>query len=151
MAQNWLTGPWGMLDFKCVIFKSIVVIILKSISSVTAFKWMVQDPTDDKSILVQVKAWCRQATTHNLNQCWLLRSMMAMLSLGHDELKFVQKVQKLSYFSNIHVHGKVNDCTVYESDKGVLWSAELWQCQGADRRTLMAPTTTIPFSPRGRG
>ena len=26
--------------------------------------------TDDKSALVQVMAWCRQATRHNLNQCW---------------------------------------------------------------------------------
>ena len=31
---------------------------------------MPQDLTDDKSILVQVMAWCRQATSHYLNQCW---------------------------------------------------------------------------------
>ena len=28
------------------------------------------DPTDDKSTLVQVMAWCRQATSHYLNQWW---------------------------------------------------------------------------------
>ena len=28
------------------------------------------DPTDDKSILVQVMAWCRQATSHYLSQRW---------------------------------------------------------------------------------
>ena len=28
------------------------------------------DLTDHKSILVQVMAWCRQATTHYLSQCW---------------------------------------------------------------------------------
>ena len=28
------------------------------------------DLTDDKSILVQVMAWCRQATSHYLSQCW---------------------------------------------------------------------------------
>ena len=38
-------------------------------------EWIVQDPTDDKSTLVQVMAWCLQATSHYLNQCWL-RSMM---------------------------------------------------------------------------
>ena len=27
--------------------------------------------TDDKSTLVQVMAWCRQATSHYLSQCWL--------------------------------------------------------------------------------
>ena len=28
------------------------------------------DFTDDKSTLVQVMAWCRQATSHYLSQCW---------------------------------------------------------------------------------
>ena len=28
------------------------------------------DLTDDKSTLVQVMAWCRQATCHYLSQCW---------------------------------------------------------------------------------
>ena len=32
---------------------------------------MPQDFTDDKSTLVQVMAWCRQATSHYPNQCWL--------------------------------------------------------------------------------
>ena len=32
--------------------------------------WMAQDLTDDKSILVQVMAWCHQATSHHLSQCW---------------------------------------------------------------------------------
>ena len=31
---------------------------------------MPQNLTDDKSTLVQVMAWCRQATSHYLNQCW---------------------------------------------------------------------------------
>ena len=32
---------------------------------------MPQDLTDDKSTLVQVMAWCRQATSHYMSQCWL--------------------------------------------------------------------------------
>ena len=31
---------------------------------------MPQDLTDDKSTLDQVMAWCRQATSHYLSQCW---------------------------------------------------------------------------------
>ena len=31
---------------------------------------MSQDPTDGKSTLVKVMAWCRQATSHYLNQWW---------------------------------------------------------------------------------
>ena len=36
-----------------------------------AFPILLEDPADDKSTLVQVIAWCRQATSHYLNQCWL--------------------------------------------------------------------------------
>ena len=39
---------------------------------------------DDKSILVQVMAWCRQATSHYLSQCGDLSRHMALL--GPSEL-----------------------------------------------------------------
>ena len=32
--------------------------------------WMSLDLNDEKSTLVQVMAWCRQATSHYLSQCW---------------------------------------------------------------------------------
>ena len=32
---------------------------------------LMQDLTDDKSTLVQVTTWCRQAPSHYLSQCWL--------------------------------------------------------------------------------
>ena len=35
-----------------------------------ALTWKPQDLTDDKSTLVQVMAWCRQATSQYLSQCW---------------------------------------------------------------------------------
>ena len=35
-----------------------------------ALRWISMNPTDDKSILVQVMAWWRQATSHYLSQCW---------------------------------------------------------------------------------
>ena len=35
-----------------------------------SFMWMIQDLTDDKSALVPGMAWCRQAASHYLNQCW---------------------------------------------------------------------------------
>ena len=34
------------------------------------FSWMPLNLTDDKSTLVQVMAWCCQATCHYLSQCW---------------------------------------------------------------------------------
>ena len=36
-----------------------------------ALRWMSLDLSDYKSTLVQVMAWCRQATSHYLNQSWL--------------------------------------------------------------------------------
>ena len=37
---------------------------------VTGLRWMPQHRTSEKSTLVQVMAWCHQATSHYLNQCW---------------------------------------------------------------------------------
>ena len=35
-----------------------------------ALRWMPRDLTNNKSTLVQVMAWCHQAASHYLNQCW---------------------------------------------------------------------------------
>ena len=40
------------------------------ISSDIALRWTSLNLSDDKSTLVQVMAWCRQATSHYLDQCW---------------------------------------------------------------------------------
>ena len=40
------------------------------ISCEIALRWMLLDFIDDKSTPVQVMAWCLQATSHYLNQCW---------------------------------------------------------------------------------
>ena len=40
------------------------------ISSEIALRWTSLDLNDDKSTLVQVMAWYRQATSHFLSQCW---------------------------------------------------------------------------------
>ena len=55
---------------KSVIFKLVSQINILSISCEIVLKWMPPDLTDDKSTLIQVMAWCRQATSHYLNQCW---------------------------------------------------------------------------------
>ena len=64
-------APGGFeLNFRWVIFKLIVVVHGWGISCETALIWMSLDHTYDKSTLVQVMAWCRQATSHYLSQCW---------------------------------------------------------------------------------
>ena len=57
-------------NFGKVIFKLILVIVGWGISCETAFRCMSLDLTDGKSTLVQVMAWCCQATSHYLRQCW---------------------------------------------------------------------------------
>ena len=51
-------------------FKLILVNGGWGISYKNARRWMPLDLIDDKSTLVQVMAWCRQATSHYLSQCW---------------------------------------------------------------------------------
>ena len=57
-------------NFRYLIFQMISVIDGWGISWELALRWMSLDLTDDKSTLVQVMAWCRQATSHYLSQCW---------------------------------------------------------------------------------
>ena len=74
-------------NFRHVIFKHILVIDGWGISCEIVLKLMSLDFTDDQSTLVQVMAWCRQATSHYLSQCWP-RSMLQMASLGLNELTY---------------------------------------------------------------
>ena len=57
-------------NFRHVIFKQILVIDGGGICCEIALIWMSLDFTDDQSTLVQVMAWCQQATSHYLSQCW---------------------------------------------------------------------------------
>ena len=57
------------------IFLSIIFILIFYIdgwcvSCEIALTWISLDLTDEKSTLVQVMAWCREAASHYLNQCW---------------------------------------------------------------------------------
>ena len=87
------------------------------------------DFTDDQSTLVQVMAWCHQATSHYLSQCWQI-SWRHMASLDHNELicnffkdytfksitTFASYIQKYySYkeqYQKIKLHVEKNDLVV---------------------------------------
>ena len=72
VCVNSLTPERFDQNFRQVIsiFKLISVTDGWGISCKIALRWMSLDLTDDKSTLVQVMAWCRQATSHYLSQCW---------------------------------------------------------------------------------
>ena len=67
---NSLTPRRFQFNIRKVIFKLTLVNGGWGISYEIALRWMPQDLTDDKSTLVQVMAWCSQATSHYLSQCW---------------------------------------------------------------------------------
>ena len=70
MVFNSLSTGKFEWNFGYVIFNQILVIDGWGISCKIALIWMSLDFTDDQSGLVQVMAWCHQATSHYLSQCW---------------------------------------------------------------------------------
>ena len=60
-STHWPVEDLNGILYQLVIFKLILVMDGWSIS---------QYVTDDKSALVQIMAWCHQATSHYLSQCW---------------------------------------------------------------------------------
>ena len=79
VSDNGLSTVWWLFNslapggfeniFQNVFFKLISWIDTLSNSCETALRSMPQNPSDDKSTLVQVMAWCRQAASHYLSQC----------------------------------------------------------------------------------
>ena len=69
-AINSLAPGRFQFNIRQVIFKLTLVNGGWSISNEIILRWMPLDLTDDKSTLVQVMAWCRQATSYYLSQCW---------------------------------------------------------------------------------
>ena len=83
MNGRWLPNNhglthWPLGSFNLILdilghfryFKLIIVNGGLDISYKIALRWMPLGFTDDESTLVQVMAWCRQATSHYLSQCW---------------------------------------------------------------------------------
>ena len=56
-------------DFKSIISENMLGIKFMRTSCEIALWWMPQNTFDGKSTLVQIMAWCRQATSHYLSQC----------------------------------------------------------------------------------
>ena len=69
-AVNSLVPGKFEWHFMYLIFQIISVIDDWGISCELALRWMSLDFTDDKTTLVQVMAWCHQATSHYLSQWW---------------------------------------------------------------------------------
>ena len=66
---HWTLG--NLNEMLGTILQIISVIDGWGISCELALRWMSLDLTDDKSTLVQVMAWYRQATSRYLSKCWV--------------------------------------------------------------------------------
>ena len=69
-AVNSLAPERCSWNLTKVFFKFILRSNIFSASCEIGLWWAPQNPTDDESQLVQVMAWCHQAASHYLNQCW---------------------------------------------------------------------------------
>ena len=97
-AINSLAPGRSGCDSKNGILNLVLLIGIFKFSYDNVLRWMPQNFTDDKSTFVQVMDWCRQATSHYLNQCWPRSPMpygvtrpqwVHMASLGPNELTTV--------------------------------------------------------------
>ena len=106
LNHNSLAPGRCRCDLKLVIFKLIPRIHIWSIFCEIALRWMPQDLTSDKSTLVQVMAWCRQATSHYLSLCWprfMSPYGLTRLQWVNHGLDLIHRFwpEKLWYISNI--------------------------------------------------
>ena len=69
-STHWLAYERCGSNLTSVFFKFILLIDIWSISRETDLRWVLQNLIDGKSTLVQVIAWCLQAPSHYLSQCW---------------------------------------------------------------------------------
>ena len=74
MNSSWTLTHWPLEDltnnFGSKIFKLIPQNSSLGACCEIAPRWLPQNLSNEKSTLVQVMAWCRQATSHYQNQCW---------------------------------------------------------------------------------
>ena len=70
LSVNSLAPGRTGCHFRSAIFNLVLLISIFTSSNDNAHRWMPWDLTHNKSTLVQVMAWCRQATSHYLSQYW---------------------------------------------------------------------------------
>ena len=57
-------------NFKCQVLEQILWIKFMNTSYEIALRQMLQNLTNERSTLAQVMAWCHEATSHCMSQCW---------------------------------------------------------------------------------
>ena len=97
-------------DSRIVIFNLCLLIGIFRSSHDNALWWMPQDLPDDKSTLVQVMTWRRQATSHYLSQFWLSSlspygvARPQRVNINHNNLLRNSIFQAMNIFPRILYH-----------------------------------------------
>ena len=94
---NSLAPRRSECDSKNVNFNLVLLIGIFRSSHDNVLQWMPQDLTDDKSRLVQLMAWCRQATSHYMSQCWI--SSLSLYSVARPHFKVLSEVCRLNCYA----------------------------------------------------
>ena len=101
-------------NFRHVIFKQILVIDGWGISCEITLRWMLLGLAD-KSTLVQVMAWCCQATSHYLSQCWPRFCFFYKFYLAHSDKRY-------NFIHSAHFHIYSNNIIhIYQHQHLHLW------------------------------
>ena len=104
---------------KSMIFKFIILNSSLGTHCIIGPRWMPQNRTKGKSILVQVLAWCHQATSHYLSQCW----PRSILPYGIIRLQWIKTLQHMLTHGLTHwgrvTHIWINKLTIIGSINGL--------------------------------
>ena len=104
LTHRLLKYTWAIL--KSYFLKSFNVSDNLSNSSEIAIRGMPHNPTNDNLTLVQVMAWCRQATSHYLSSCWPI----CMSSYGITRPQCVDQIGRKTDIDN-QMPGNLNNGT----------------------------------------
>ena len=71
-------------------------------------KWFSPDLTDQKSTLIQEMAWCHQATSHYLNQCWSKFLQPYGVTRPQWVINVLSEMHLFSCFTMLKARGKIS-------------------------------------------
>ena len=120
-------------NFRLIIFKLFFVIDDRNMPCEIPLRWRSLDLTEDKSTLVQVMAWCPQAASHYLSQCW----PRSVASLGHNELR--ARLCLSQYWLN----------TLRPRQNGRHFPDDLFKCIFLNENVWISIKNSLKFVPKG--
>ena len=101
LCINWLSSGCVVVILIVLLWGSLKVV---STSCKFAHRWMSQTTFGDKSTLVQVMAWWRQAASHYLSQCW-----SRCISLSQNDLNIRNHVIPFSTHQRLHIRARTHN------------------------------------------